>query len=352
MALPDASISSQPPLMVASGDSRAAVWKMVQGVYRFSALYTMARLDLAGRLNEGPRTPAELATSCGARQDQLTRLLRALAAMGFLEAVGDAYALTGQGATLYSDIPGSMRWAVLSAGEPGSWNAMTGVTEAVRTGVSPFAERYGSMYGYLEHNPEAGHDFDAFMVSRSKDAAAALTRQYEFSGIRTVTDVGGGVGLVLSTLMDAYPEVQGTVLDLKEVAQRAEQFLADRGLTDRCRFVAGDYFDSVPEGSDLYLLANIVHNHGREDAVRVLRQVRAAMRPDSRLLALDVLLPGECRPHFGFDLDIRMMAVFSGGRERDQDEYTALLDEAGLRVTRVEALHPTPLSMIEAVATQ
>ncbi|MFA1546956.1 methyltransferase [Actinomadura chokoriensis] len=351
MALMAPNPSSQPPLWVTSGDPRAAVWKMVQGVYRFSALYAMARLDLAGWLSDGPRTAAELASSCGARQDQLTRLLRALTAMGFLEAADDTFALTEYGATLNSRLPDSMRWAVLSAGEPGSWNAMTGVTEAVRTGVAPFPEAYGSMYGYLERNPEAGHDFDAFMASRSKDAAAALARQYDFSGIRTVTDVGGGVGLVLATLMTAHPALQGTVFDLKEVAQRAEQFLAVRNLTDRCQFVAGDYFDSVPEGSDLYLLASIVHNHGREDAIRVLRQVRAAMRPDSRLLALDVLLPQDGRPHFGFDLDIRMMAVFNGGQERDQVEYAALLSEADLRVTRVEALPPTPLSMIEATPT-
>jgi O-methyltransferase domain len=354
MSRPVASTSPQPQLMVDGDDPRAAVWRMIQGVYRFSALYAMARLDLAGRLSDGPRTAAELAASCDARPDQLGRLLRALAAMGFLDAVGDAdgsrvYALNERGSTLLSEDRSSMRWAVLSAGEPGSWNAMSGITDAVRDGVSPFVAQYGSMYGYLERNPEAAGDFDAFMASRSLDAAAALVRHYDFGGVRTVTDVGGGTGLILSTVLAAHPEMHGILFDRKDVVQRGEQSLTDLGLAGRCEFVAGDYFASVPEGSDLYVLSNIVHNLGRPDAVRVLRRVREAMRPDSRVLALDILLPSDGRAHFGFDLDIRMMAVFEGGEERDRNAYTAVLHEAGLHVTGVTALPPTPMSAVEAV---
>ncbi|MFB4297687.1 methyltransferase [Actinomadura sp. NTSP31] len=359
MTRPAVNTPSQPPLMVDGADPRAAVWKMVQGVYRFSSLYVMARLDLAGLLKDGPRTAADLAESCGARTDQLTRVLRALVAMGFLDAAGgpripgaqatDAYALNDQGATLLSDDPGSMRWAVLSAGEPGSWNAMSGVVDAVLGGVSPFAREYGSMYGYLEQHPEAAGDFDAFMASRSRDTAEALVQRYDFGDVRTVTDVGGGTGIVLSTVMAAHPRIRGTLLDLEHVVRRGEQSFREQGLADRCEFVAGDYFASVPEGADLYLLSNVIHNLGRPDAVRLLRRVREAMREDSRVLALDILLPSDGQSHFGFDLNIRMMAVFPGGQERDQEEYKAVLHEAGLHVTGVTSLPRTPLSAIEAV---
>ncbi|GAA2118044.1 methyltransferase [Actinomadura napierensis] len=350
MTGPAVNTPSQPPLMVDGADPRAAVWKMIQGVYRFSSLYVMARLDLAGLLRDGPRTAAELAASSGAQPDQLTRVLRALAAMGFLDAVdGDAYALNDQGSTLLSEDPGSMRWAVLSAGEPGSWNAMSGVADAVTSGVSPFAREYGSMYGYLEQYPEAAGDFDAFMASRSRDTAEALVQRYDFGDVRTVTDVGGGTGIVLATVMAAHPQIRGTLLDLEHVVERGEQSFREQGLADRCEFVAGDYFASVPEGADLYLLSNVIHNLGRPDAVRLLRRVREAMRDDSRVLALDILLPSDGRPHFGFDLNIRMMAVFPGGQERDQEEYKAVLHEAGLHVTGVTALPRTPLSAIEAV---
>ncbi|MWA02665.1 hydroxyneurosporene methyltransferase [Actinomadura sp. LD22] len=344
---------SQPVLMVEGDDPRAEIWKAIQAVYRFPSLYAMARFDLAGLLKDGPRTAADLAAACGVRPDQLTRVLRALVAMGFLDAAGQdgagAYALNERGAVLLSDEPGSMRWAILSTGEPGSWNAMSGIVDAVRDGVSPFVVQHGSMYGYLEGNPEAASDFDAFMASRSSDAANALVGAYDFAGVRTVTDVGGGTGIVLSTVMAAHPQIHGTLLDLEHVVERAEPTFRDRGLADRCTFAPGDYFAQVPAGADVYVLSNIVHNLDRADAVRLLRNVRAAMREDSRVLALDILLPDDGRAHFGFDLNIRMMALFPGGEERDRGEYEAVLREAGLHVTDVIALPGTPLSAVEAV---
>jgi hypothetical protein len=112
--------------------------------------------------------------------------------------------------------------------------------------------------------------------------------------------------------------------------------------------VAGDFFESLPAGADVYVAASIIHNWDDEDALCILRTLRAAMTGDSRVLLVDVLLPDDAQPHPGRFLDMRMLSLFGGGRERSRAEYLDLLRQAGLTATRVAALPTTPVSVIEA----
>jgi hypothetical protein len=332
--------------MVAPDDPGAAAWNAIRGAWEFGALHAMARLGLAVRLADRPLTAAELAARCGAQEDRLVRLLRALTALGYVTCDDGGYALTRQGAALHPDAPGSMHWAVMFVGAPWSWRVTVELDEAVRTGRAPLNERHGSLYDHLAQNPRDAEVFDTYMASRARQAAASLAEHGDFGGVRTVADIGGGIGHMLAAVLKAHPGLRGVLLDRPDVAGRARAFLGEQGVSDRCEVVAGDYFAAVPEGADLYILASILHNHGDEGAVKILRTVRDAMHSGSRLLVIDAVLPSDHSPHFGFLLDMRMMTIFDEGQERDESEITAVAERAGMRITKIDAMPPTALSML------
>ena len=330
-------------------DPRDAVWNVMRGLWRFTALHAMAELRCADHLADGPLSADELAKRCGADAAALERVLRVVAAIGLVKQVTPGtYALTESGETLRSDSPNSLRAGILVNAEAGSWDAMGSLPEAVRTGRSTFVEKYGPLYDYLAAHPEAGLVFNEFMRLRSQPMAQGVANGYDFSGINTIMDVGGGKGTFLAAILDAHPHLRGVLFERDAVMPEARENVTDRGLTDRCDFVTGDFFESVPEGADAYLLASIIHNWDDDDALRILRSVRAALPEHGRVLLVDAVLPDDDRPHLGKDLDVRMLTLFGGGRERTESDYFGLLTEVGLRA-RIAAELPIGLSLVEAV---
>ena len=333
-------------------DPRAYVWEMLRAQWRFSALYAFVDLDLAGWLRDGPLTVEELAERGGFSGAVLARLLRTAAGIGLLRSLrADGrpvrYVLTPVGETLRGDVQRSMRSVVIPQGAPDFLEAMGSLPEAARNGKSPFVARFGSMYGYLASHPEARHHFDAHMATRSRSIADATVAAYDFSGINTIADLGGGVGTVLATILQAYPGTEGILFELEPVIAEATDFLTAEGVADRCELVVGDLFRSVP-AADAYVVSNIIHNWSDEDARQILHNLRAAMPAHGRALFLDILLPEDDRPHLGKELDMRMLALYDGAQERTQGEYLALLAQAGLRPRRIIEL-PYALSLIEAL---
>jgi len=332
-------------------DPRALIWDLVRGQWRFSALYAFVDLDLAGWLRDGPLSVSELAQRSGFDRGALARLLRTAAGLSVVRTVTSTsgpnrYALTAAGETLRGDVHRSMRSVVIPQGTPHFLEAMGSLAEAVRIGKSPFAARYGSMYAYLEGHPEARHHFDAHMATRSRSIAEAVVVEYDFSGIGTIADIGGGVGTILATILRACPGLRGLLFELEAVIAGAREFLLSEGVADRCELLSGDFFTSVPT-ADAYVLSNIVHNWGDEDALRILQNLRAVIPDDGRVLLLDILLPADDRPHLGKELDMRMLALYDGALERTREDYLALLSRAGLRTSQVIEL-PYALSLIEA----
>ena len=216
--------------------------------------------------------------------------------------------------------------------DPGVWTALGGVGETLRTGQSPFVQRYGGTYGYLSSRPESAAAFDKFMTSRSVDLAARLAETDVFPATGTVVDVGGGRGTFLAAILSAHPGLHGILLDLERVVASAQEYLSANGVASRSEVVVGDFFKAVPPGADVYLLAHVIHNWDDEGVGNILRAVRAAIPENGRLLIVETPLPDDDRPHIMKDLDMRILTIENGGRERLMSEYSALLDDAGFRL--------------------
>jgi SAM-dependent methyltransferase len=314
----------------------AATMRALIGVFRVSRLlHVAASLGLADLLRDAPRTSEELATTTGTHAPSLARALRALVAIGVLaqDAQG-RYGLTPLGATLRSDLPGSLRaWALFALGEENHrvWGELL---HSVRTGETAFEHVYGmSVWEYRTRNPEHARLFDAAMAALMAGVDTALAAAYPFSSVRRVVDVGGGDGTLLITLLRAHPKLEGVLFDLPHVAKNARRRIEEAGLAERCAIVAGDVFASVPSGGDCYLLARVIHDWDDERAVAILRNCCRAMTEQGRLLLLERIYPAWLEPspalHAAAMTDLTML-VATGGRERTEAEYRGLLAAAGI----------------------
>jgi hypothetical protein len=315
-----------------------AVVDIVTGTWRTQALYAAVALRLPDYIADGHTTSAGLAAEANADPDGIIRLMRLLTAMGVFG--GDdrtGYELTPVSELLRSGTPGSMRDMCLMYGEE-FHRAWGSAVTAVRTGCAGFEDAFGrNLHEYLADEPGAGPKFLRAMNAGSI-FFSDVPKAYDFSGCHTVTDLAGGSGMLLSTVLRANPGLHGVLLDREHMLPVAKEYLASTVEPGRYELVAGDFFDSVPSGSDVYMLSRILQDWDDSACITLLTNVRHAMTSKSaRLLIIERTVPedGSALLPLLFDLHLMMMA---GGRERTLLGYESILDGAGLHVESVHEL--------------
>jgi SAM-dependent methyltransferase len=327
----------------------AVLIQMAGALVLSRALYAAAELGVADHLADGPRSADALAGAVGAHAPSLHRLLRTLASVGvFTEDAEHHFALTPLGAALRSDAPGAGRSSIRTFGGPMMWTSFGEFLHAVRTG-EPGADRAlgQPIFGYLSQRPEEAALFGETMLGYHGAEPPAVAAAYDFAGVGTLVDVGGGIGTLLATVLQANPGMRGVLLEMSHVTEAARTRLAAAGLGDRCTVEAGDFFAAVPPGGDAYVLSHVIHDWDEARCRTILANCRRAMGPGGRLLLVEAVLPPGDTPHPGKMLDLVMLTL-TGGRERTEAEYAALLASAGFTLTRVVPT-ASQASVIEAV---
>lgn len=340
MSAPVAARADAPP-----PEAQIAEILLSQLVPRLTHLF--ATLNLADHLSAGPKTSEALATLTGTHAPTLARVLRTLASLGFVtgEAQG-TFALQPLGAVLRSGTPSHA--AALVLGGDMITRSFDLFLHSVQTGKTGFERAFGTpLFAWLSDHPTEAALFNDTMVGFHGMEPPAVAAAYDFSTFKTVVDIGGSTGNMLSAILSRYPAVQGILFDLPHVVEQAPALLQQRGLADRVRIERGSFFDGVPEGADAYVLSHIIHDWNSEQCGTILGHCRRAMGADGRLLLVEMVLPEGDTPHPGKLLDLMMLAV-PGGEERTPSQYNALLDTAGFRMTRVVPTQ-SPVSIVEAV---
>lgn len=312
------------------------------------AISVAAKLRIADLLADGPKSPADLAARTKTHAPSLYRVLRVLAMVNvFAEQTDGRFALTPMGEYLRTGVKGSLRGIADYCGSDWSWRAWGNLLETVRTGRTAFDVVFGEpAFDYLAKHPDESAVFNEGMTGFSSGIAPAVAEAYDFSAFKTVIDVGGGHGVLLTTILQAYPGVKGVVFDSPHVVAGAEETIRKAALTERCRTVGGDFFQSVPGGGDAYLMKHIIHDWPDDRAATILRNCRTAVNPGGKLLLVEaVLAPGNAAD-LGKVIDLEMLVIASG-RERTEAEYRQLLAGAGWRLTRVIPTQ-SPTQIVEA----
>jgi hypothetical protein len=327
----------------------AAMRQMIDG-YRVSQLICVAaELGIADLLKGAPRHYEDLARATGSRPDALHRLLCALAGLGvFARLPGGHFSLNALAESLVGDAPGSLRaWAIASGGHwYGAWGHLR---HTVKTGETAFKHVNGvDAWLGREQDPVAGRAFNDAMSTFAALTACAVTECYDFSRFRTVIDVGGGQGTLLAAILEAAPATRGILLDLEPAIKGARALLQRAELAHRCELVAGSFFDGVPAAGDAYVLSRVIHDWDDEDAIRILGNVRRAMKEEGKLIVIERIMDPDIPGAEVALSDVNMM-VMNGGRERSVSEFRRLLGAAGFELLQT-IVTPAVVNIIEAKA--
>ncbi|MGE2718555.1 methyltransferase [Mycolicibacterium celeriflavum] len=325
-----------------------AILEMATGAWTTQTMYVAAKLGVADELAKGPARAADIAGRVGADPDALYRLMRALSSKGLLDHRRDGtFGLTKVGEALRADHPESMRDMVLFIGHRARWEDWGSLMHSVQTGEPSVIKLRGMPYfDYLETDPDLAQVFNKAMTATSGITNEIALSQYDFSDFRLIVDVGGGHGLLLSTILNKAPNAQGIVYDLPSVVTDAPITFKAAGVADRSTAEGGSFLERVPEGGDAYVMKNIIHDWDDANSLTILRNIRTAIAPHGKLLLLEMVLPERATPFIGFQLDLEML-VTVGGKERTRGDYAELLRRAGFRLDRVVDT-VTPISIVEA----
>ncbi|MEZ4267837.1 MAG: methyltransferase [Myxococcota bacterium] len=306
--------------------------EMLGGKWLTQMVSTAATLGIPDALADAPRAVDELAESLGCHSPSLSRLLRAMSGAGLVEEGLDGrFGLTEVGAQLRSDALGPL---AIFVGSESQWAPWPALGESIRTGEPAFDAVHGvGLYEHLESNAADAALYDAAVEAFTRHQAHALAQRYDFSRFHTVVDVGGGRGTLLLELLKRFPALDAVLFDLPHVASATRERLKGAEGGAAVRVEAGDFFVAVPQGADAYVLKHVLHNWDDDAARQILARCAEAMGPSGRVLVVDnVVLPGN-RPDATRLLDLEMLVLTRGGRERTKPELRHLFHEAGLVVS-------------------
>jgi hypothetical protein len=333
----------------AEREAAAKLLPMIWGIHISRAVYAIAELGIADLLAEGPQSSDALARATGTHEPSLYRVLRLLAALGVVEEVAPrAFGLTVVGDRLRTGVPAGMRsWSVFPE-IVGGVRPFERILDTVRTGKPGLDTGAVGLFALLADDPEKAAIFDAAMSERTAAFAPSVADTYDFSEVRTLVDVGGGRGMLLVEILRRHSHLRGVLLEIPTVAAHADAVLDAVDIADRCEVLAGDFFERVPGGADCYVMANVLHDWDDVQATVILRNCRQSMATGGRVLIVERLIPDDPAAAVPTLLSDINMLVLTGGQERTNEEYGALLAAAGLKLCSVRPV-ARPYGVIEAI---
>jgi len=294
------------------------------------SLHVIAELGVADALGDTPLSAAALASATGTNSDALNRALRVLSAHGVFASQDGVYVHTPASRLLRSDHPQSMRSFVRMQGIRALWHVWEDFDHALQTGRSAAEKSMpNGFWGYFAENPEHNRLFNDAMTGLTHAQVAGIMSAYDFSGFKTIADIGGGNGHLLRAVLAANPSAQGVLFDLPHVVEQAKAVPSER-----MTFQAGSFFEHTLPICDAYLMKVIIHDWSDREAVEILRAVRGSAPQHAKLLPAEFIIPEDSKPNWTLFVDLIMLGELTG-KERTKAEFANLLEESGFRLDRV-----------------
>jgi hypothetical protein len=332
--------------------AEAALYDLSFGMQRTNVAGVLVSSGLADAIGEGARGPVELAHELGLDADVTVRVLEAAVASRLVRLDRDGRAsLTGLGAALRSDHPHAIASWVADQAAPARAQAYAQLGAQLREGAEPSGHRraFGnSIWDHYGQHPEEGAGFANAMRELTMIDLPALVRAYPWPRRGVICDVAGGTGMLLAAILARRKAARGILLDAPEVIEQADGFLRSRGVVDRIERRPGDLFGGLKATADLYILKWILHDWSDDACRDILARVRATMPTGAKVVTIG-LHSERGRPNVVTSMvDLHMLVVCEGGRERSPEEVHGLMRDVGLRPGRVK--HSGVQMLVEGVA--
>lgn len=322
--------------------------KFILGKWISKPIYVAAQLGIADILSEGPKSIEELAQICSAQESSLYRVMRALACLGiFSEANDGIFELTPMAECLKTGALRPISLMMHSDWHDAAWDHLL---ESVKTGERAFDTVHGtSAFEWFEENPAAEKIYNEANAIKAIASHSAIINAYDFSGIDSLFDIGGGNGALMVEILKANPSLRGTVIDRSSVVLDAKEYIQNQGLESRCNAVACDIFAVIPSGGDAYSMSHILHDWNDDECLLILKNCYKTMKPGTRLLVIEALIPAGNEFSIAKLLDLEVF-VMGGGRERTEIEFRDLFESAGFSISKIVPTREN-VSIIEVVRT-
>lgn len=327
--------------------ANVAIIEMAQGFYISRAIGVAAGLNIAEYLKNGTKSISELAELTQTHEESLYRLMRTLASQGvFSETKNKSFTNNRMSMSLL-DKQDSMRQMVIHQVNSINWNMFEHLEDVVKTGKNAAHQVLGmDVFEYLEKNPERNKIYNDAMTNSSLMLSYAILSEYNFKNVNKIIDIGGGQGILVSMILHKYPKVSGAIFDLPHVVEGAKEIAEKFNVKDRLETIAGNFFEIIPSGADMYFLKSIIHNLSDSQCFDLLANIKEVLPENGKILIFEPIIENHSRYSFAKLYDLQMLVARDGGKERTKDEFHEIVAQSGLKLNRIIDT-AAPFSIIE-----
>jgi hypothetical protein len=248
---------------MANEPASVVMLKLITGVWVSQAIYAAVRLGVPDALAQRPQAAEAFAATAGTDPSATYRLLRARQRGRLSRTTRPALPAHRAGRPAACRQSFRMYAMALTLGDA-PYRAWADLVHSVCTGTAAFDHAFGvGWFAYRESHPDAAGAFDHAMAAQSHMAHSGIIESYDFSTARQVLDIGGGSGQLLDQILRRFPQLTGILFDTPRVmAHSATPFWAESPFCDRCQLEAGDFFNEIPRGADVHVLAMVLAQLG------------------------------------------------------------------------------------------
>lgn len=228
-----------------------------------------------------------------------------------------------------------------------SYKAIDHLQKACQLNQEVFSKTYdNSFFGYLQ-NKNLLEQFGKWCTDSAKLWLPSILEIYDFSSYQSLVDIGGGEGYLLGMILQRHPHINASLFDQETIIKGAVKVLQEYGVKNRVSLVSGNFFDqtSIPKNQDGYIICRALLNWSNEDALKIINNCAAAMRPDSKLLIIDFYIPPKDHTHYQRALlsDAVLLSIMSSAN-RTLPEWLELVNRSSLKVGKVYMQDHSPTS--------
>jgi hypothetical protein len=308
----------------------------LQYYWILACLRVAAELNIAEILESGPKTIEEIGTLTDSHPGSLYRVMRALVSQGIFRRNKDGRFANSSLSKPLIDGKGSLRYVIRQHLGKINWSVFNDIMYTVKTGKDAFSYQKGQrIYEFLaEHKTESAL-FDRSMTDLTGFSIEPLLNSYDFSGYKTIADIGGGEGLLLANILYKHKELNGILLDLPLGLINSFDILHKYGVAERVQVIPADFLETMPAVADAYIVKNIIPNWSDEEGVKILSNIRRVLPDQGKILLIELVVEEGNRASYAKIIDIQMMVCMQDGKERTLKEFKTIIDNAGLRIEKI-----------------
>ena len=310
--------------------------KLIEIAYSYflpNALHAVARLNIADQLEDGAKTADEIAAQLKLDAPSLYRVMRLLSQYDiFSMDINHRFSLNQMSELLLTQGNKSVRDLMVFVHDIFNQCSIA-LEHTIQTGEPACQKVFGQDFFALLSSDKARYDrFARGMANYSENEEYVLSEAFQYGEYKTVIDVGGGQGGLLSQILKKNPNVQGVLADQTSVIENPK-YIHEHHVQSRCRMISCNFFQSVPQHGDLYLMKRIIHDWNDEESLSILGNVAEAMPPQGKLLIMDSVL-NQDTPKFKYVEDVLLMSVLPG-QERTEGDWISLMQRSPFKIEEI-----------------